>query len=210
MKPLVFIHGILLGGWVFTRMQKVFAQWGYDCFRFNYPSHSKTIQQNARYLAQWLNRKGLQNADFICHSMGGMVCQVYFSKYADRGDSTIKVVCLGSPFKGSMVARSLSRFRAGRYLLGVQSNTELITGLAPWPDWPAMGVIAGNRSLGAGMLLGIDVSRVSDGTVLVEETGNQGAIDHIILPVSHSQMTFSSRVFYQSKHFLIHSKFEHH
>ena len=207
LRPLVFIHGLLMSGWVFMRMQHYFSKLGYQNYRFNYPTRSNSIQHHAHELKRWLDRNDITHADFICHSMGGLVCHAYFSDYAAAAKASSKVVCLGSPFKGSMVARSLSQSRSGRMLLGAQSNAQLSIGVQTWPGNSTLGVIAGNRHLGAGLVLGVDSSQPGDGTILVDETFIQGAADHIILPVSHSQMTFSMSVFRQTEYFLNHCKF---
>ena len=209
MKKLVLIHGLLLSSWVFTRMRRYFIRHGYQCYQFDYPTRSKTISQIAVQLNHWLVENQLNDYTMICHSMGGIVSHAYLEQYGNNEHSPKKVICLGSPFKGSMVANNLTQSAPGRLLLGVQSDSVLVTGTQSWPFSCPLGIIAGNKNIGAGRLLGLDSKKPGDGTVLVEETGIQGATDHIVLPVSHSQMTFSTKVFLQIEHFTVNNVFKH-
>ena len=190
-------------------MQKYFTAQGYQCYPFNYPTRTKTISQSAQQLDTWLRKNNIPNPHMICHSMGGLVCHAYLQQYVKNQFSPSAVVCLGSPFQGSMVARKLANSPVGKLLIGVQSDSELVWGVERWHCSASLGIIAGNKNIGAGRLLGLDPNKPGDGTVLVEETGIEGATDHIILPVTHSQMTFSTTVFRQIKHFYSTNSFNH-
>ena len=187
-------------------MTKFFSAKGYSCFLFNYSTRTKTISQNAELLQQWLLHNQLEDSNFICHSMGGLVCRALFDSkpYLEKRSN---IVCLGSPFNGSVIAQNLSSSKLGSKLLGIQTNSELTSGVARWPDNSNLGVIAGNRNVGIGRLLGLPSNYIGDGTVVVDETRIEGATDHIILPVTHSQMTFSKLVAEHADYFLIHQRF---
>ena len=60
-----------------------------------------------------------------------------------------------------------------------------------------IGVIAGNRGIGLGVMMVPDLPSPHDGTVSVAETYVPGAHDHIVLPVSHTQMVVSLLVLRQ-------------
>lgn len=205
----MFIHGLLLSSWVFVRMQRYFTRRGYQCYRFKYSTRRKTIDSSARQLYRWLVANDINHPFMICHSMGGLVCYAYLQHCTNKRFEASKVVCLGSPFNGSMVAKKIADTASGRLLLGVQTRSTLVTGLEKWPFTAPVGIIAGNKNIGAGRLMGINSEKPGDGTVLVDETEIQGARDRIILPVTHSQMTFSARVFRQAEHFYHYNKFEH-
>ncbi len=189
-------------------MEKYFSVKGYPCLRFNYPTRTKTIDNSARLLHEWITAKQINSADFICHSMGGLVCRAYFENYLDF-KPTSNVVCLGSPFTGSIVAQKLSNSKYGTKLLGVQIDSQLTKGVSVWPENFHVGVIAGNRNFGAGRLLGLPGSQPGDGTILVDETRIRGLSDHIILPVTHTQLTFSKSVAEQAEHFIKYQQFNH-
>ena len=120
------------------------------------------------------------------------------------------MVCLGSPLQGSWVAQKLGRRKSGAKLLGVQTDSQLATGNGAWPDNSSLGVIAGSKNIGVGRLVGLPANQPGDGTILVNETRIAGTSDHIILPVTHSQMTFSNLVAEQAEHFMKHKRFNHH
>lgn len=190
-------------------MRRHFLLRDYECYQFAYPTRRNTIGQSADQLRYWLLNNHISNYHMVCHSMGGLLCHAYLSRYGEDEHAPETVVCLGSPLKGSMVARNLTRSVTGRFLLGVQCRSELVDGVQEWPAFCPVGIIAGNRNIGAGRLLGLDSSKPGDGTISVEETGIPGVTDRIILPVTHSQMTFSSKVFRQIEYFNSHRIFKH-
>ncbi len=189
-------------------MTKFFSGRGFRCYRFNYPTRTKSIKENALLLQQWLTHQQITHADFICHSMGGLVCRGFLEKQAKQ-EKYCNVVCLGSPFRGSVIAQNLSASKFGSKLLAVQADSELSSGIHSWPDNSNLGIIAGDRNIGVGRLLGLPASAPGDGTILVDETRIEGAADHIILPVTHSQMTFSKLVAEQANYFINHQRFDH-
>jgi len=140
--------------------------------------------------------------------MGGLVCRDFFEKHFNQ-QTHPSIVCLGSPFQGSIIAQNLSGHKLGSRLLGAQANSELSNGVTIWPDNSNLGVIAGNKNVGIGRLLGLPAKVPGDGTILVDETGINGTTDHIILPVTHSQMTFSELVAEQADYFINHQRFNH-
>ena len=60
--------------------------------------------------------------------------------------------------------------------------------------------------MGLGRLLS-DLPEPNDGTVAVDETFLEGARDHIVLDVSHTQMLFSAEVAAQVVQFLREGRF---
>jgi len=75
-----------------------------------------------------------------------------------------------------------------------------------WDGLRDLGVIAGDLGLGLGRLVGT-LEGASDGTVLVEETQLEGAVDRIILRVSHTGMLFSAEVAHEAAVFLSTGRF---
>ena len=49
----------------------------------------------------------------------------------------------------------------------------------------------------------------NDGTVAVAETAIAGVTDHIVLPVAHMALLWSTAVAAQTEHFLLHGRFNH-
>jgi hypothetical protein len=70
-----------------------------------------------------------------------------------------------------------------------------------------IGVIAGDRGMGLGMLVARDLPQPHDGTISVCETMVPGAREHIVLRVSHSEMVISVQVVRQIAEFLRRGRF---
>jgi hypothetical protein len=77
---------------------------------------------------------------------------------------------------------------------------------ARWTRPEPLGVIAGTRPFGLGVLLG-RLEGPSDGVVTVEETAIEGMRERIALAVGHSQMLVSAKVAGQIAAFLSDGKF---
>jgi hypothetical protein len=118
-----------------------------------------------------------------------------------------RVVCLGSPLRGSRTAARLSRLPVGRHFIGrcladVHARKAVIAVKAGIE----VGSIAGRIPLGVGRLFGA-FREPNDGTVAVAETIIDGLADHIVLPVSHVALLWSSAVAAQTEHFLLQGHF---
>jgi hypothetical protein len=136
---------------------------------------------------------------FVCHSLGGLLVRHLFHDFPDQRPG--RVVTLGTPHGTSGVATQLAHPRWSRWVLGASIEQGLTGGVPPWRATNRLGVIAGDRGIGVGRLL-TRASQPSDGTVAVHETRAERMDDHLVLPVSHSSMLFSSRVAVQVLLFL--------
>jgi hypothetical protein len=120
-----------------------------------------------------------------------------------------RVVCLGSPLKGSRTAERLLRWPGGRLLVGrCLGDVNACGGFSACRTGVEVGSIAGSLPLGVGRLLG-PFPEPNDGTVAVAETVIAGLTDHVVLPVSHVALLWSTRVALQVEHFLAHGRFRH-
>jgi pimeloyl-ACP methyl ester carboxylesterase len=139
----------------------------------------------------------------IGHSLGGVVIrEMLESRVARLG----RVVCLGSPLRGSRTGARFARVPGGRYAIG-EGIAELNArgGFTAWVDGVEAGSIAGRVPFGLGHLFG-PFGEPNDGTVAVAETKIDGG-DHVVLPVSHFAFLWSKRVADQTAHFLAHGRF---
>jgi hypothetical protein len=107
---------------------------------------------------------------------------------------------LGSPLDGSIVARRTRRIPGSAKLLG-QVQEALEQGYGRLPPGRDTGMIAGTRAIGLGSLVG-GAGKPGDGTVAVAETRTPGLKDHLLLPVNHTGMLYSSEVARQVACFL--------
>ncbi len=139
----------------------------------------------------------------VGHSLGGLVILEALRRAPDL--PVKRVVCLGSPLRGSAAAAGL----AARPPLGLalgRSRALLERGCPPWAGAAEVGVIAGDRAKGLGGLFAT-LDGASDGTVTVAETRLDGLADHCVLPASHSGLVLSAEVAAQTAHFLRHGHF---
>jgi pimeloyl-ACP methyl ester carboxylesterase len=139
-----------------------------------------------------------QPVHLVGHSLGGLLA-LRACLAADLPSG--RVVCLGSPLKGSAAARSFSAWgRGGEVLLG--HNRELLEqGFDCWTGPRQVGVIAGRTPLGLGAVLG-HLDGEHDGTVAVEETRLPGLTGHCVVEANHTGLLFSADVAQRAGHFL--------
>ncbi len=116
-----------------------------------------------------------------------------------------RVVCLGSPLRGSLVAGAIAKSRGTGWLLG-HSAGLLQRGVDDWCGACEVGVIAGSVPVGLGSLLG-GLERPHDGTVTVGETRLAGVSAHCVVPASHTGLLFSERAVEQCVRFLREGRF---
>lgn len=210
--PVILLHGIWMPGlemgFVKRRLEKAHRR---RCLLFDYPSVRGSLSDNAAQLGRFVRSLDVERADFVGHSLGGIVALRMLATIDDAPPG--RLVCLGSPLLGSRAARSVHRRGWGRAILGRTLATAAIESRAA--DWTGpvtasrdVGVIAGSISAGMGRLVA-DLDVPNDGTVAVAETRLPGLKDHIVLPVSHTGMALSRAVAGQTAFFLQHGRFRH-
>ena len=140
----------------------------------------------------------------IGHSLGGLVA---LECARQCNPSRIgRIVCLGSPLRGSAAATSMARHWGTGWLLG-DSAALLQRGVDDWCGACDVGVIAGRLPVGLGALLG-SLARPHDGTVTVAETQLPGVRAHCVVPSSHTGLLFSAGAVDQSVKFLREGRFD--
>ena len=138
---------------------------------------------------------------FVGHSLGGLVTLQMLSKHETTRSG--RAVLLGSPLRGSFLARSLAaKGRFGKWLIGPSLMDWDPPRLTAWTGNTEVGVIAGSVRLGIAMFFSTGLPKPNDGAVAVEETKLPGLKAHIVLPVSHTGMLVSSRVMHITATFL--------
>ena len=169
-------------------------EYGMNAFVFNYPSVTKTLDENAGRLARFIEENGIEQAHLVGHSLGGLVIlRMLANRYSDIPG---RIVCVGSPLRGSRAATILNAKSWGEHLLGdVTARREI-------------GSIAGSVPFGVGHVAG-PFGEPNDGTVAVAETRLDGAKDHIIMPTTHTGMLISRNVAEQIGTFLRRGEFLH-
>lgn len=139
----------------------------------------------------------------VAHSLGGLLALEALRQAP--GLPVRRVVCLGSPLRGSGTARELSAHAWGAPLLG-RSAGLLARGVERWDGAAEVGVVAGDVPKGLGRLLR-RFDEPSDGTVALAETRLPGVKDHCEVHCSHTGLAFSAAAAAQAAHFLREGRF---
>jgi pimeloyl-ACP methyl ester carboxylesterase len=201
----VTVHGLWMRGASMSVLRRRLVPHGFQVEDFTYASVTGALDANAAALAAYVDRMPGDTVHLVGHSLGGvLICAMLERRRPERLG---RVVCLGSPLKGSRTGRRLERWPGGRRLLGrCLCDVHARGGFTEWPQGGEVGSIAGRIPLGIGRLLG-PFPEPNDGTVAVEETRVDGLADHIVLPVSHVALLWSAAVAAQTEHFLLHGRF---
>ena len=129
-----------------------------------------------------LIRYAAEHRHFVAHSYGGLVTLRMFSLFPEQAAG--RIVLLGSPLLGSRVARKAGRIPGGTLLIG-EARAALEQGYLSLPPDHAVGMIAGTRRFGLGLLVG-EFRTPGDGTVALEETRVSGLSQHLQMPLTHT------------------------
>jgi pimeloyl-ACP methyl ester carboxylesterase len=190
-KAVIVIHGIIRSSKSFSRMRSRLEEAGYQVIGFDYPSTRVDIPASAAYLHQCIESlEGIEEIDFVVHSMGGLLVRAYLKEHRDP--RIRRMVMLGVPNLGAHMADKVRGIWLYRAIFGpagqqlVSDPEGLIAGL-PTPDFE-FGIIAGSGGTEAGYNLIIPGD--DDGTVAVESTRLPGATDFIRVRGLHSFLMF--------------------
>jgi len=203
----VTVHGLWMRGTSMGVLQRRLAGRGFHFHHFSYRSVTGSLHDSAQALATYLERVPGETVHLVGHSLGGvLICAMLERSVPAR---TGRVVCLGSPLRGSRTAARLACWPGGRHVIGrCLADVHARNGFGAWRSAVEVGSIAGRIPLGVGRLFG-PFPEPNDGTVAVAETMIDGLTDHIVLPVSHVALLWSAQVAAQVGHFLEQGRFRH-
>lgn len=170
----------------------------YEPHIFTYSSVFQSSDHTKNRLAKLISSTGA--SCIVGHSLGGVLALQTLCEQPHLQDHIKRVVCLGSPLKGSQVVRRLGNMRGGSRIVG-HSFDALHRGCVPWQGRTQVAVIAGNKSQGLGQILS-PFSEDSDGTVGVSETKLDGIVHHRVVAASHSGLLWCPVTAELTRHFL--------
>jgi len=185
----VCVHGLYMNGLEMGLLRLRLQRCGYQTRRFIYRSWREDLAVHAVRLNQFLQGIDAAVLHLVGHSLGGLVIQRMLVDFPAQRPG--RVVTLGTPHLGSIVAQQLRHRSIGRVLLGRAAHPALLGAPLPWPRDREIGVIAGSLGIGLGILFG-GLAGPHDGTVSVAETRLPEARAHAVLPVSHMGLLFSA------------------
>jgi len=201
----VLLHGLWMPGLEMTLLQHRLERHGLRCVRHSYPTFHGTVDDALEQLARRVAELPGQRVHFVAHSLGGLLLRYYFERWPEARPG--RVVTLGTPHRGSRVARVIDRAGPLRWLLGNGRHMGLLGDAPAWNPTRELGVVAGTLNIGVGWLIpGLDLP--NDGTVPVAETRCADLVDFLELPVSHMGLVLSNRVAEAVSLFLATARFD--
>jgi pimeloyl-ACP methyl ester carboxylesterase len=190
-ETVVLLHGIWMPALVMRLLALRLRRCGYRVAVFGYRSLTETLENNAGQLAGFIREQGDATVHLVGHSLGGLV--ILQALQSHPGLVNGRIVLLGSPVQGSVVARRLYRYRGLRWMLGRSADGGLLGNGLTWQGHLPLGVIAGNRPLGVGKISG-GLAGENDGTVTVAETRLENASESIRVNTTHTGLMVSREV----------------
>lgn len=156
----------------------------------DYASVGGTLEVAVDRLAAHVRARAEDTVHIVGHSLGGMLAveMALRTEHIPPG----RIVCLGSPLRGSAAARGVHRLPVARLIMG-HSARILMRGFEQWDGRRELGVVAGRTPLGLGRFVSA-LDGPHDGTVSVAETMLPGISDHCVVAATHSGLVFSDEV----------------
>lgn len=201
---IILLHGLWMRGFALGVLHRRLIADGFRVHRFDYMSVAATQERIVGRLQAGMSDLAPDTVHLVGHSLGGLLA-LRACLEADALPPG-RIVCLGSPLKGSAAARAFASWgRGGEALLG-HNRSLLEDGLESWTGAREVGVVAGRMPIGLGAMLG-HIEGEHDGTVAVEETALPGLADHCVVETSHTGLLLSAEVARLTTAFLRHGQF---
>jgi pimeloyl-ACP methyl ester carboxylesterase len=194
----ILVHGLWYGSWALRALSRRLHRDGFKIRYFTYPATSASLGAHAGSLYEFARTTKADGLHFLGHSLGGLVILRMLSETPDLPPG--RIVLLGSPLGGSIVARRLRNLPGSGKLLG-EARTTLEAGYSRLPGDRETGLIAGSMRLGLGFFMG-GTGGPGDGTVSLDEASIPGLQDRMVLQVSHSGLLYSGKVARHAANFL--------
>lgn len=215
-ETVVLLHGIGHSRWNMYGVERAMRREGFEVLNITYPSRKQDIAVSAAFLRARLEREGTWRGPgrvhFVTHSMGGLVTRRYLEEYRSgiAPEKLGRVVMIAPPNGGSEVADLLKNFPPYRWSFGpagqeLTTAAQMQSAAAPYYT---LGIIAGSRKWPY-VAARFVIPGAHDGRVAVERTKLAGMADHVVLPATHSFISWKPAVHRQVAHFIKNGRFEH-
>jgi len=190
-ESVVLVHGLWLTGLEMSLLRRRLRRCGFNPVQFTYPTVRCSLADNAKRLQRFVSRLDADSVHFVAHSLGGLLVRQFFHDFPDQRPG--RVVTLGTPHSGSLAATRLARKKLGRLVLGKSLEHGLAGDVPGWDAARALGVIAGDMSLGVGRLM-TPFRGPNDGAVALSETALPGMRDYRVFYCNHVGLLFAPEV----------------
>jgi len=205
-ETVVLVHGLWMtgseSGLLRSRLE---LDYGFAPTQFSYPTVEAGLEDNIRLLHEFIRAAEGETLHVVGHSLGGLLALHTLTRFPDPRPG--RIVCLGSPLRGSLAARAMALLPFGNEILGATIRDAVLSGgLTEYRGSREVGVIAGTLGMGLGVVIE-SLPVPNDGTVAVEETRLPGIKDHLEIEVSHMGLLTSPLVVSQTAYFLRHGVF---
>lgn len=184
---------------------RMLESYGFRTHSVNYDFLTNTPADNARSLHAVIGELGARKINLVGHSLGGIVILHLLHEFPDTPVG--KIVLIGSPVRGSYVARRMHKYRMLRPLLGRSTEKGLLGGAPKFAGNHPLGIIIGQGRLSASAFL-FPSGDDSDGVVRESETYIENATDRAWVEKSHSTMLFSRHCARLVANFLTYARFQ--
>ena len=186
-EKVVVLHGLYMSGLVMRPLCRRLQKQDYQTLNLSYNTLSPDLDAICKQIDRFIDQ---HPTAFVCHSMGGLVARRYLERNSESTQWVDPVITLGTPHKGSHLAREIHNSR----LSGILKNSieYLLADNHHWPFKARLYSIAGDLPVGLMPLLSRDSE--SDGTVLIDETRVTGMTEHKVFPLTHTSLIYSRRV----------------
>jgi len=200
-RRVLLVHGLLNSDYWLTVLSRRLRAEGFDTAIFGYGSIFGGPGKAVTRLRERLQRERFDA--LVGHSLGGLVALEALGEAPDS--SVSRLVCLGTPLRGSETARRIAARAWSRPVLGrsaslLQAGHDSANGGVP------VGMVAGDVPWGLGRLFH-RFDAISDGTVGLDETRVPWLADHCVVHSSHSGLVFSAEAAAQAAHFIREGRF---
>ena len=186
----ILVHGIWMHGTFMRVMGKMLQSAGLNTHLVSYDFLRSSPAENAAKLHEEITALNVKTIHLVGHSLGGIVILHILKAFPDLPLG--KVVLIGSPVRGSHVAKSIHKNVFLRPLLGRSVEDGLLGGAPDYAIDRPLGIITGSGVLGLSALL-YPSGENSDGVVKHSETQLKNVSDQVNIPYSHSVMIFSKQ-----------------